>query len=435
MRLRFTVQAAFRALIVDCTPTHQQDTANAWANRVSGVGNILGYISGYIHLPRVLPFLGKTQFQVLCAIASLALGTTSAVTCLSTEELDPRQRGEPSKQRGGVLTFFKDLYNSTRRLPPQIQKVCVVQFFAWMGWFPFLFYITTYIGEIYVDPYFRENPNMTEDEIHSLWEKGTQVGTLALLIFAITSFICSIIFPIIIAPSFKPPTRVPATPLTPSTSLTNSVSSGYFPVEQSTKPSSRAPRLLIRSRLSHLSSAVQIPWLTLRRAWLISHLLFAFCTSFLTFLVSTHIHAIILVSLIGLPWAMTSWAPFALIATEISKRDAIRRHIIPAPPTPDGEMLASGEDDEEQGSEEAGVVLGIHNVAIAAPQMVATIISSVIFKYLQKPRGVPGDQSVAWVLRLGGLAALVAAWLTTHLGEEGRDGRERRQDAEEATAS
>ena len=80
-------------------------------------------------------------------------------------------------------------------------------------------------------------------------------------------------------------------------------------------------------------------------------------------------------------------------------------------------MLASGEDPSE-GADQAGVVLGIHNVAIAAPQVIATLVSSVIFKFLQKPRGSTDDDSVAWVLRFGGLAALVAAYLTTRLAEE-----------------
>ena len=82
-------------------------------------------------------------------------------------------------------------------------------------------------------------------------------------------------------------------------------------------------------------------------------------------------------------------------------------------------MLAHGEDPSE-GADQAGIVLGIHNVAIAAPQVVATLVSSVIFKALQKPRGSVGDDSVAWVLRFGGVSALVAAWLTTRVREERR---------------
>ncbi len=65
------------------------------------------------------------------------------------------------------------------------------------------------------------------------------------------------------------------------------------------------------------------------------------------------------------------------------------------------------------------MILGLHNVAIASPQIIATLVSSAIFKLAQKERGVPGDDSVGWVLRFGGLAALVAAYMTKRVGEEG----------------
>lgn len=57
-------------------------------------------------------------------------------------------------------------------------------------------------------------------------------------------------------------------------------------------------------------------------------------------------------------------------------------------------------------------------MAISAPQIVATLISSAIFKAAQKPEGMPGDDSVGWVLRFGGLAALTAAYFTWRVGEE-----------------
>ena len=168
-----------------------------------------------------------------------------------------------------------------------------------------------------------------------------------------------------------------------------------------------------------LTSKLQIQSLTLRRAWLLSHIMFA-VLMLLTFFLHTTALATVLVALIGIPWALTNWAPFALISAEISKRDAIRRGYIRPPPTQDGELLAAGEDDA---ADQAGVVLGIHNVAISAPQVMATLISSAIFKALQKPRGTPGDNSVAWVLRFGGLCALLAAWLTKRVGEEKEERR------------
>lgn len=452
------IQAGVRAFIVDNAPTHQQDEANAWASRVSGVGNILGYLSGYVNLPKYMWFFGDTQFKVLCVIASLSMIITLGISCSFVHERDARLEGEPPKQIGGVVAFFRDLYHSIRKLPPQISKVCQVQFFAWIGWFPFLFYITTYIGEIYVEPFFAENPNMTPAEVDETWEHATRIGTFALLIFALTTFAASVFLPMVVASTYKapaPPLRTPMTPgartprtppspLTPTTrNRETQAASGYFGYN----PANTASQLSLPSlskqnqtRLTRLRRALpsfQLRNLTLRRAWLLSHLLFALLM-WCTLLVRTVTAGTILVALVGIPWAMTNWAPFALIAAEISKRDAIRRgqlrpHAGTAPTTPgsstddaqaarDAELLARGEDPSE-GADQAGVVLGIHNVAIAAPQVIATLVSSVIFRLLQKPRGSTGDDSVAWVLRFGGLAAVVAAWFTRRVGEEGEGRR------------
>ena len=75
------VQAGIRTFIVDCAPTHQQESANAWMIRISGVGNILGYLAGQIKLPNYLPWLGSTQFKILCAIASFIMAVTVAISC------------------------------------------------------------------------------------------------------------------------------------------------------------------------------------------------------------------------------------------------------------------------------------------------------------------------------------------------------------------
>ena len=395
---------------MDCAPTHQQEDANAWFNRLSGVGNIIGMLAGYVNVAKIFPFLGTNQFQVLCAIACLVMGSTTTITIFTVRERDPNSLGAPAEKHDGVIAFFRSLWRSVRKLPPQIKKVCAVQFAAWIGWFPVLFYITTYIGEIYADPFFVENPHMTDEEINKVMEKATRIGTRAMLIFAITTFASSVFLPIIIPPTYSAPvpTRAALTPATP----TGGSSSGFFP-----KPREYSDKASPSQRFLSVLTYLQIRSLTLRRAWFLSHIMFT-TLMLLTFLVRSVTLATTLVALVGIPWALTNWAPFALISSEISKRDAIRRGLIRAPATREGQLLAHGEDDA---ADQAGVVLGIHNVAIAAPQVIATLASSAIFKWLQKPRGTPGDDSVAWVLRLGGCCAIVAAWLTLRVREEKED--------------
>lgn len=395
-----TVQAGVRAFIVDYAPTHQQEDANSWAGRITGIGNILGYLSGYVKLPDIFPWLGNTQFKVLCVIASVSLCGTIVITSLYIRERDPRLEGPPSKANPGILSFFRQVFKSIRRLPPQSRKVCEVQFFNWMGWFGFLFYVTTWIGQLHVNPYFASHPDLSPAEIDKAWEDATRIGTFALLIFAITSFASNMLLPFLVVPSYRaPPPKTPSTPMhhTPGTPGTLSASiTSFFPPAPS-------PSATLHTRLTRLLGLCQIKWLTLRRAWLLSHILFALCMAS-TFFISTPTQAMVLTGFVGLPWALSLWAPFALISAEISKRDS--------------EARRGGSYSENKPEDQAGVILGLHNVAVASPQIVATLVSSAIFKLAQKQRGEPYDTSVGWVLRFGGLAALVAAVFTWRIRED-----------------
>lgn len=379
------------------------------ASRITGVGNIVGYIAGYIDLPHVMWWLGDTQFKGLCAIASVALGSTVLVS-MFIKERDPRldaPEGKPKKL--GVLSFFVKLFASIKRLPPQTKKVCIVQFCAWIGFFPMLFYTSSYIGEIYVQPFLEENPHMTPEEVDRLYEKATRVGTFALLIFSITSLITNVFLPFFIAPTY------------------DSVPVGEVPGEGTA--TSRRDYGERKSWTDHLI----IPGLTLRRAWMFSQLLFM-GAMLCTVIVRTVPAATVLVGLVGITWALTLWAPFAIISAEISRRDAMMRQkkrVLDTAPrdsdpssaaTPGLDGYTSDQDHKLDGSEDeadqAGVILGIHNMAIAAPQILATVGSSLIFKIFQKPRGTPGDHSIAIVMAIGGVTVGASAWFIHLIQDE-----------------
>ncbi|PGH23431.1 hypothetical protein AJ80_02541 [Polytolypa hystricis UAMH7299] len=463
-----TVQAAIRAFIVDNAPSHQQESANAWASRLTGVGNILGYIFGYLDLPKILPFFGNTQFKGLCVIASISLAITLVISCLYIQERDPRLEGPPLSDNPGVVAFFSQVFRSIRRLPPQIRKVCEVQLCAWVGWFPFLFYITTYIGQLYVNPIFEDHPDLPDKDIDDAWAQATRIGTFALLVYAVTSFVASIVLPLLIVPTYKPAISSESeedisSPHHMYLSRQSSISTISFtpaagPAVEPNPP--HVPQTEEQpSLLSKLLLKLQIPGLTLRRTWFISHLLFAACM-FSTFFISTPQAATVVVALVGISWALTLWAPFAMISAEVSQRDTEhrrRRHRhqlrsrtqydlsasgpeTQVPTATDGSSRAEPQassstapyrptspssqstlyqkkEEEEETVDQAGVILGIHNVSISCPQIFATLVSSAIFHVLQKPRGEPWDDSVGWVLRFGGCAALGAAWFTHKLDE------------------
>jgi solute carrier family 45 protein 1/2/4 len=152
---------------------------------------------------------------------------------------------------------------------------------------------------------------------------------------------------------------------------------------------------------------------------------------FCTVIVRSVNAATALIGLVGITWAMTLWAPYAIISAEISRRDATIRarklkkldigsnadtatsSAIAAQTGRGGGSSDDSEEDEEV--DQAGVILGIHNMAIAAPQIIATLGSSIIFKSLQKPRGTPGDHSYSVVLALGGACVFVSSFFVAKI--------------------
>ncbi|KAI1405757.1 hypothetical protein F4819DRAFT_493956 [Hypoxylon fuscum] len=383
------------------------EAANSMASRLVGVGNIIGYIAGGIDLPKYVWWFGSSQFKDLCAIASIFLASTIVLSTIIIREKNPLLDGRPPAERTGLLSFFVKIFASIKRLPPQVSKVCIVQFAAWIGFFPMLFYTSSYIGEIYVEPFLEENPHMTPEELDKLYERATRVGTFALLIFAITSLATNVLLPFFIDPTYD---NNPVISNAPG----EAPSAFQSPVSDS------------KSFLARLV----VPGLTLRRAWLLSEILFA-GAMFCTVLVRSVEAATFLIGLIGITWALALWAPWAIISAEISRRNLVyqaRKQQMrtlarggqldtydPADGLLEQEHRLQADDEEP---DQAGVVLGIHNMAIASPQFIATLGSSIIFRIFQKPRGVPGDHSIAIVLACGGFFALVAAWFIHKISDD-----------------
>ncbi len=136
------LQFGLRALVVDACSGAQQDESSAWVARITTTSNILGYLAAAIDLRRWAPWSGYSQFQLLCIMSSISLAVTVLVTCLAGQEdtlsaMAPSMYGSQS-----VLHKLGLLYGAFPRLPKQLKRVCFVQFFAWMGWYPFQNYIT-----------------------------------------------------------------------------------------------------------------------------------------------------------------------------------------------------------------------------------------------------------------------------------------------------
>ena len=144
-----------------------------------------------------------------------------------------------------------------------------------------------------------------------------------------------------------------------------------------------------------------------------------------TFLVNSVSAAMVLVGVLGISAALTQLMPYSLLSTVLST-DHMNNNS-------NQQVTLRAEKSLLRYETRPGIVMGLHNVAIAAPQLLAALGSSAIFWLLGREEegssagrggsggGGDGVSSTGWVLRAGGIAALMAVYMTTKLSEKAGD--------------
>ncbi|KAH8844069.1 hypothetical protein MCOR27_008544 [Pyricularia oryzae] len=142
-----------RAIVVDVCPAAQQPAAAAWAMRWNVLGSAalsaLGVVSTLQGRRDADPVAVFLKLALVAAVLSAV--TVGLVCVLVSDTVPPR----PKVQEGGgggvgrVLAMCRlgEIYRRWGRLPPVTGQVCGVQLFAWLGWFPVLYYMSTYAYE------------------------------------------------------------------------------------------------------------------------------------------------------------------------------------------------------------------------------------------------------------------------------------------------
>jgi len=418
-------QASLRNLLLDVTPQEQLSVANAWQARMLHAGSIFGNALGFLNLSKVpvLNLVGGDQFRKFCILAIVILVITVSITCMTQNEKGKRlvvRRG--SGGGNNLLQAISNIGDALVRLPRPIRRICYVQLFSWIGWFPFLFYTTAYVGQVMAleqggDP----------DNNHV-----TRTGEFALFLYSLVAVTCGTVVPHLASRDRR--LLEPDDPDKDEEAL-------------------RCQELVWswREEASKQGKAVRLPRMPfmLRNIWTTSLVAFTLLM-FSTFFIREVLSATIMIALCGFCWAIACWVPFAIIMEylkEIEVQTSTKYSIRGRPPhgrsisTPSmrhrNRIPASGEaqpllrrnsisegmdispEDDLSTIEKplaGGTVLGIHNLAIVIPQFIVSIVSSLIFKIANKnapPDTIYyGKSGVSWALRFGGVCALIGAALS-----------------------
>ncbi|KAF1346736.1 sucrose transport protein [Delphinella strobiligena] len=383
------VQASCRSIIVDTLPASKQQLGSAWASRMVAIGHLVGYGIGALDLGRVFgTLIGDTQFKQLCVIAAAALILAVGLTCWAVQErvLVLNEKQDEGRQ-DGLLSAIVQIYSTMSNLPNRIQAICWVQFWSWIAWFPFLFYSTTWVGEIYLR---YDAPPEVRESKDPLGNIG-RVGSMSLVIFSCITFAGSLVLPWVVkSPQDEQPSFTPR------------------------PPASIAP--IVKQVSRHKP--------TLLNAWMISHLIFAGSMMFAPFINSLRYATV----LVAVPWALASWAPFTFIGVEINKlpTSISRRHSVPGGAI---ELSDTSSPGNAPSGELSGIYLGILNVYTTLPQFVASGISTIVFTLLEPGKSpelatdahpdehhsTDGYNGIAVCLFIGAFSSMGAAYATHRL--------------------
>lgn len=500
------LQASLRALMLDRAPPSQQSHTNAWHGRWTHLGNILGYVAGFLDLGHwsAISWVGGGQFRKLAVIACIFMALAVSITCWTQDERESVTHGYDAAQdtrRRRTVRVWRKITSGIRTLPRPVRRVCLVQFFNWSAWFPFLFYSSTWIAQVLL-------ASVPEGHRRPSADDATRRGSLALLLYALVAMLAGSLLPALAT------------------------------VGRSTFLERRLSRVTRRGRLVRRFLCILTP----RRMWtaaLVLHALLMLATF------GTHDvrSATAIIAWVGVPWSVTCWVPFALVmesvaATEKALAEQHPQHSsgkpatgeerdgtlvrtrsapagsVPDSPTPSSPALqpfraslarahligssgslgvgstplarsaanentpllgergregaraavkgsngrsptprnngerdsllpkssAGGVHQEEEGDDDrdggagtaGGTILGIHNLSIVAPQFFVSVVAAIIFRALGSATsssfsgrdsgggdagggGAEGDgamiagDDVVWVLRFGGLMALLGA--------------------------
>lgn len=114
-----------------------------------------------------------------------------------------------------------------------------------------------------------------------------------------------------------------------------------------------------------------------------------------TFFFTSATETVLLFSIVGFSWAVTSRLPYVLLGNELSIPPAYW--------------------DEEELSASQGLIYGLHNLAICLPQILMIALMGLVWLL---GKSTDGSLNVVWFLRLGGVCSFVGAYFATKLEEQ-----------------
>lgn len=237
------------------------------------------------------------------------------MTCLSVEERvlleDDTEFDEVG--RHGVVGAVKQIHRVWAHLPRPIRRICDVQFYSWIGWFPIMFFSTTWIAEIW----FRAHRNadassggaggggfgeVGQDQGEA--DAATRAGSHAMMWHAIVAFVFAVGLPAIVPSDFD--SSMPA-------GSGGGASGTRWNPPRSSDSSLVDAMLHSLWRVRRFLPDLPLRWLSISSLWMYSQVVFSALMLLSLFARNSLFLGTLVIGATGFSWAVSTWAPFALV--------------------------------------------------------------------------------------------------------------------------
>lgn len=181
-------QGPYRALIPDVVPQEQHAVANSYISLAIGLGSVVA-----AGVAPFLKFVCHYEMPIVWQFVMAALTFTLAMlwTCLtikekSTVDLTPE---EEQVEKIGFWQSMREFF----ALSPEVSKICLMQFFTWIGMMCLLIYFTDFaIHTVFGVPDLAKAPQDIKQMFHSTSMHATYYSQICFAIFNLVCFLIAI---------------------------------------------------------------------------------------------------------------------------------------------------------------------------------------------------------------------------------------------------
>ena len=182
-------QGPYRALIPDVVPQEQHSVANSYISLAIGLGSVIAAGTAPF-----LQYVCHYQMSITAQFVMAALAFLLAMTwtCLTIHEKDSRDLANNSDNNVEKTNFFNDL-KEFFLLSPQVSKICLMQFFTWIGMMCMMIFFTSYsIHTVYQIPDMTNMTTELADKYLALQVTATNYSSICFAIFNLVCFLIAI---------------------------------------------------------------------------------------------------------------------------------------------------------------------------------------------------------------------------------------------------